>query len=643
MADTLSVLQDIQDYGSAVTLPATFATRASIAGSNFVDGHRYFLFASAILEGSSARTDFRLLIGGVTTAQTHTTHQATGSSDVMLTTGTVRPMVNGQDVELQLDNDNGSGVSSNHTILAIDLDTDPTRFAENTDWFHVNEPTDEAVATAFGSETDPAQLTFTPDGTSDYLVIGIVRCANSTGSSYLVERIRDTTNGVTIVQDGLGSGNVGLETHNTVMFGIMQAPTAIPTTLKTEYRGASGIWTKDRAEILVIRLNAFVQPSTARQDINLAPGGAGSDISWTSIAAEPGDITSDFLFFADLKAETDGAFPSTTGLNGKFTAQPGSLWDTDHIGTQYLGSNTNLTGTDGGRSGPTVAIQLTGLPPGDTILAEYKAKTTSANNRLRLFQMAYFSLEFTPVNPPPIGPSPKIQQVKEFEFTNDQTAFITLDSPIKDGNTVVVAAAISGNNPIADISAGSAVFQGIETLTDASNVQTVEIWAAFGSSSGGSLVVVNLSAGNSPYARFCVIELEGVAVLGPTDQSNSLNTPLATAFGTGNITPSEINAVLVSAFSAGSAGQIISAAPSGAPAWSYVCDPKFTSSRATAMAIDQTEKVVASYSGNVALDAQSGQCVGVIASFDAADASLPANESEASISGSDILAVEEEV
>lgn len=270
----------------------------------------------------------------------------------------------------------------------------------------------------------PAVLTFTPDGTSDYLVIGTVGVDNIPGR--MIMRLRDVTNGNTIFQSGIGSGNLGTEEHCYTGFGIMQAPAAVPTSLVTEYRSFSAA-EKDEARIVVIKLNSFNNFTYFDIDMgSVAPSNTNRTQRGSTLDFTP-DSTGEILVLGAVQSEGDGNFSSTSrGIAGDVTQDGTKIWDSQSVNTQWHGDNTNYTGTDGSVVGPWIFEFLEGETP--DVSQEWKLFSTSpstSQNDLRQMMLLVMSTQevISPPdtkasNPSPSNGSTDISPTIDLSFTS---------------------------------------------------------------------------------------------------------------------------------------------------------------------------------------------------------------------------------
>jgi len=256
------------------------------------------------------------------------------------------------------------------------------------------------------ADWNPAVLTFTPDGTSDYLCIGVAAFDNIPGN--MIMRLRDVTNSTTVFQSGIGTGNLGNEEHCYTGWGIKTAPPASPITLVTEYRSFSAA-EKDEARIIVIRLNSFAnftyfdidEGSTPPANTNRTQ--RGSTLSFTP------DSTGEVIVFGSVQSEGDGSFSTTSrGIAGDVTRDGTKIWDSQSYAVQWHGDNSNYTGTDGSVVGPWIFELLTGETPNVEQSWElYSTSPSTSGNDLRQMMLLVMSTqEFVPPPDQASNPSP---------------------------------------------------------------------------------------------------------------------------------------------------------------------------------------------------------------------------------------------
>lgn len=252
------------------------------------------------------------------------------------------------------------------------------------------------------SGIEHAALEFTPDGTSDYLVIGNVSLDNGGGLKHEIARIRNLTGGAIIAQAGIGSGNLGTEEHSHTMIGVMEQPAPVAQQLITDYRTFSN-WQKDEARIIVIRLQAFQHALFSYQDLNSVPGSAGSDINVASLGFDGYAARSqDLLWFADFKSQAGTSFNSSArGISGRIEFDGDVLFDSQTpFSGDYYTNNDNYNGDQGGHVGPTIFDHVVSVAGGErTLDGIVRAAAATTDNTLRRMTLVGMGTSFQ-IGPP---------------------------------------------------------------------------------------------------------------------------------------------------------------------------------------------------------------------------------------------------
>jgi hypothetical protein len=161
--------------------------------------------------------------------------------------------------------------------LALDLDSG---LVENTDWFHVYSGTSVADMDNTFANNVGASLTWTPDGTSDYLVLASFRMQSNADTTFGAVRLRDTTDAATRAQSGLESNHAAAVLQNCILPYIYAAPANSPRTVRLEGIGEN-IWDMVSSEIFILRLNAFESYAYHQS----SPGTTGHNVSYASVGS----------------------------------------------------------------------------------------------------------------------------------------------------------------------------------------------------------------------------------------------------------------------------------------------------------------------------------------------------------------------
>lgn len=267
-----------------------------------------------------------------------------------------------------------------------------------------------ANSTFVFGQWNPAVLTFTPDGYSDYLVIGGAKLDDGGGLKHCIMRLRDVTTSTTICQAGIGSGNLGTEEHCLWGWGTLTAPAAVQKSIVTQYRSFSE-WQKDEARIVVLRLNAFKEYAYFDTDVNAVPSGT-TRTSQGTISITPAS-NGELVIFGAVQSQSKTGFDTTArGVAGAIELSGSSIWDTNSSITpsvSYDDGSDNYNGVDGSRVGPFIFKKVTGQSQtAKTIELFRTAASTVSDNTLRQMALLAFTTQeflFPPVTPANIFPA----------------------------------------------------------------------------------------------------------------------------------------------------------------------------------------------------------------------------------------------
>jgi concanavalin A-like lectin/glucanase superfamily protein len=254
-----------------------------------------------------------------------------------------------------------------------------------------------ANATFVFGQWNPAVLTFTPDGYSDYLIIGGARLDVGGGLNHCIMRLRDVTSNTTICQAGIGSGNIGTEEHCLWGWGTLTAPASTQRSIVTQYRSFPD-WQKDEARIVAIRLNAFKNYSYFDTSINAVPAGT-TRTSQGTISITPA-ANGELVIFGAVQSQSKTGFDTTArGVAGAVELAGVSIWDTNSSITpsvSYDDGSDNYNGLDGSRVGPFIFKKVTGQSETAKTVELFRtaASTVSDNTLQQMALLAFTTQEF---------------------------------------------------------------------------------------------------------------------------------------------------------------------------------------------------------------------------------------------------------
>lgn len=278
--------------------------RITIPQSSLTNGDRYLLMWQGQYGfGASCLAGYRLFIDSVEQLRQRCS-KAVDTGDFHMMSGiTVFTAGNTGDIELSAVGGNGiQGRASSERILLINLDD---ALVEDQDWFHnVNDVFDGpllAGGDGYGNELEKAAVTFTPDGTSNYLAIGY-RNTQFAGGKVDAFRLYNVTDAAMMSQATGGGGNIGNEQDCRMRMAVMVAPAAISTTVELQYK-TNFSRQKNGSQVFILRLNAFSAHGFATQDINAQTTGARESLT-SSFNITP-DTNQEVILIGEFMAEMD--------------------------------------------------------------------------------------------------------------------------------------------------------------------------------------------------------------------------------------------------------------------------------------------------------------------------------------------------
>ena len=230
---------------------------ANIASGNFTVGKKYLLVFTGQMDGSStAQDNFVKAIHGSTDFEG--SEFAFEPDDASLRTAyfwfTVWTAVSGEAVKLQFKGEVSNTVGIDQiTMVAIKLSDDLT---ENTDWFFNENTTNATIQSLYGDDNSTGSVTFTPNGTDDWLVLATSQLDPDSVSLEFQTRINAgggvTDTGVEWIVEGEDSTNdLMVQTLAKVY-----TPTSTSTTFETEtQRESADGGTKLYNSIFALNLN----------------------------------------------------------------------------------------------------------------------------------------------------------------------------------------------------------------------------------------------------------------------------------------------------------------------------------------------------------------------------------------------------
>ncbi len=374
-------------------------TRLSIPQSSLTNGDRYIALWKGLVGQAGGRTRLQLRIDGTLVTGQRGTRAAAfaGARTKQISGFHVFTAGSTGNVEVEAVNVTSNSNTRDEHLLLINLDD---AMVENTDWFlNVNTTNDSTHGSSYGSENDKASITFTPDGVSDYLVIGNLKWA-FTNDDDETWRIRDQTAAVTLVQTGPGGGNIGNEDANDVLMHVLQAPAAVPKTIDTEYKSFP-VSIKDDARLFILRLNVFSSFGFVQTDLNATPTGARQSIGSTSVTP---DANGEVIILSSLLGEVTPGFESGLGYGGDIEYNSSIVF-----AATTPSASRNISASGGPTKaeawvGPAFFGKLTGQPVSSTPVEGFidAFNNNGFQHTLRTQTVVAFSTELF-ITPPPGG------------------------------------------------------------------------------------------------------------------------------------------------------------------------------------------------------------------------------------------------
>lgn len=227
-------------------------------------------------------------------------------------------------------------------ILAINIDQ---TMVEGTDWFLDENDTNDTPSGIYGGESEKPSITFTPDGASDYLILGQLQFNLSTDDDG-AWRIRDQTNAADLALCSQGGGNFTTEQQTNLRMHALSAPPATPVTIDIEYKAAGGAPSKDSSRIMAIRLDAFFRHAMTQADLNATPTASRETLT-PAISIQP--VSGDVILLGSFMAEILPVFGGGYGVWAEIEYDSSVVVESqaDSLGTYVnVSSNGGYTKTE---------------------------------------------------------------------------------------------------------------------------------------------------------------------------------------------------------------------------------------------------------------------------------------------------------
>jgi hypothetical protein len=287
--------------GSGGTMTTSYVDYVTIPGYKLIDGHRYLVLAYAEIKQSNAGLlSWRLNFNGSTLLATEQTMKLghaeyTASHCMERITGTG----SGTGITLSAYSSSVMGAIRNLRVVAIDLDVNGTDFPQDSvnGWQWASNDTAVTLNT---TRTPHCSLTFTPDGVSDYLIIGVGRARNIALLTHAYFGIGFDTGGMLTYRVHQADGN---EKYVNLEMWTLKRPIPTPTRISYDgYLGAGSSGFIDYSRVIVIRLDTFVKHAAL---YNGSPVITTPSTDWQSIGSVTPSLASvgdNFLVFNFIQA-----------------------------------------------------------------------------------------------------------------------------------------------------------------------------------------------------------------------------------------------------------------------------------------------------------------------------------------------------
>ncbi len=437
---------------SFITSGGGSADRLLIAGNTLTNGDRYLALFKSLVGVSSGCTRILMRIGGVVEPLSEATMCAAPTNgQLKQVAGMHLFTADGiSDVTVRVQHISGIARTGDEQLILINLDD---VLVENTDWFYASNSNTDGTGggVGFGGEAQAASLTFTPDGFSDYLVIGHLQFTNGGSSKAEAFRVQDVTNVATIAQTGPGHGNVATEVHSMTIIGVLQTPPQTAITLNTEYKSFPSL-TKTQAQIFVLRLNKFTQRGFTFSDVNAVPTGSRQSIG--SFQFTP-DAAGDVALLSSFIAQAQPGFESGDGIIGDLEYAGAIEADLNDSG-EHIAPSSNANFADS-QIGPNFYRLLTGQAGQETVEGFVDSSPTVANVLLRRMTLVALGTEVIIPAPPQVPiRDPDTDDVEQARSTNIFFHIGGIDGV--DISTIDVQLQIGGGGFFQAVQTGVAVF-----------------------------------------------------------------------------------------------------------------------------------------------------------------------------------------
>lgn len=386
---------------NATAATTTWVDVCQIDASSFVAGKKYLILASAFLGNSNSASlvGARLVRGLTPTAFTDSTSAIETAGDQKTAYGyfTVfeQPGGGAELIKLQINN---SAVDTTTMTLgqvfALKLSDD---FVEGTDWHYTEVTTDYTTTTAFSGtdSTEAASVTFTPNGTDNWLVL--VNAA--VGSLSLTSPYRmslfgsvETTDEPSITLEGEDAADI--RNH---LLTMAFTPTAASHIYHPRFNHSSTAVVVNSSRTFALNLNKFRQNAFTYLITEEQPAASPTWTTTRTLSPTP-EVTGNWFILGSLTNDI-AAFGNDLAVRLQVNAAGGGLVSNPAYGDDA----PDVDGWDNTDDIPVHIFKLVSLSTGAArdINLDVTAPETGTTQRVEDRHLVAFSLELPAGAPPP--------------------------------------------------------------------------------------------------------------------------------------------------------------------------------------------------------------------------------------------------
>ena len=238
----------------------TNVTGANIASGNFTVGNKYLLVFTGQVDNDIATSDaYVKAVHGSTDFEGSELAFETENAVNRYTYFwfTVWTAISGEPINLQFKHETAGQVTGidQVTIFAMNLTNSLT---ENTDWFFSENTTDTTIQSLYADDTGTTSVTFTPNGSDDWLVLSTAHLDPDSVTVEFQTRINATGGVSDSLVEWIQEGEDATADRMVQTLAKVYTPTAVSTTFETETQRASADGgTKLYNSIFALNLNKF--------------------------------------------------------------------------------------------------------------------------------------------------------------------------------------------------------------------------------------------------------------------------------------------------------------------------------------------------------------------------------------------------